>query len=116
MLEHGVTHLAIFDVDESQRAAAVEHYTSISKEFNPIIQFKKVDVTNEEDVNQAVSEVSKEFGNIDILLCFAGITGSRLAVEWPIEEWRRIMDVNINGSFLVARAVARSGLPKSWER
>lgn len=73
-----------------------------------MIVFKKVDVTDEKKVNHAVGEVSKEFGNIDILLCSAGITGSKLAVEYPIEEWRRIMDVNVNGSFLVARAVARS--------
>ena len=47
------------------------------------------------------------FGGIDILLCFAGITDSKLAVEYPIEQWRRIFDVNVHGSFLVARAVAR---------
>lgn len=108
MLEHGVTHLAIFDVDENQGAAAVEHFISVSGETKPVIRFVTVDVTNEESVNQAVREVSREFGNIDILLCFAGITGSKLAVEYPMDEWRRIMDVNVNGSFLVARAVARS--------
>lgn len=108
LLEHGVTHLAIFDIDEQQGAAAVEHYISISEETKPVIVFKKVDVTNEENVNRAVGKVSQEFGNIDILLCFAGITGSKLAVEYPVDEWRRIMDVNVNGSFLVARAVARS--------
>ena len=107
LLEHGVSHLAIFDVDAEQGAAAVEHYRAISKETNPVIRFKKVDISDEETVNRAVGEVTSEFGNIDILLCFAGITGSRLSVEYPIDQWRRIMDVNINGSFLVARAVAR---------
>ena len=107
LLEHDVTHLAIFDVDEIQGAAAVEHYSSFGLERAPEVIFKKVDVTNEEAVDQAVSEVSSKFGGIDILLCFAGITGSKLAVEYPIDEWRRIIDVNVNGSFLVARAVAK---------
>ncbi len=111
LLEHGVTHLAIFDIDEQQGTAAVEHYNSISGVTEPVVVFRKVDVTNEENVNRAVGDVSQQFGNIDILLCFAGITGSKLAVEYPIDEWRRIMDVNVNGSFLVARAVARS----AWE-
>ena len=64
-------------------------------------------MTDEARVNQAVNGVSEEFGAIDILLCFAGITDSKLAVEYPIEQWRRIFDVNVHGSFLVARAVAR---------
>ena len=85
----------------------MEHYNSFGLERAPEVLFKKVDVTSEEAVNQAVSEVSSKFGGIDILLCFAGITGSKLAVEYPIDEWRRIIDVNVNGSFLVARAVAK---------
>ena len=108
LLEHGVSHLAIFDVDEKQGAAALEHYQAASDGEipKPVVAFKKVDVTDETIVNDAVREVSDEFGGIDILLCFAGITGSKLAVEYPIEEWRRIFDVNVHGSFLVARAVA----------
>lgn len=108
LLEHGVSHLAIFDVDEKQGAAALEHYRAASngEDSKPVVAFKKVDVTDETTVNDAVREVSDEFGGIDILLCFAGITGSKLAVEYPIEEWRRIFDVNVHGSFLVARAVA----------
>ena len=109
LLEHSVSHLAIFDVDEKQGAAALEHYQSVCdrEDSKPAIVFRKVDVTNEEIVNDAVKEISSHFGGIDILICFAGITGSRLAVEYPIEDWRRIFDVNVHGSFLVARAVAR---------
>lgn len=110
MLEHGVTHLAIFDVDEPQGVPANKHLSKISEETQPDVVYRSVDVTNEESVNRAVGEICKRFGGIDVLLCFAGITGSKLAVEYPIEEWRRIMDVNVNGWFLVARAVARSVL------
>ena len=70
--------------------------------------FKKVDVSDEDSVNEAVADVSESFNGIEILICFAGITGSKLAVEYDIESWRRIFDVNVHGSFLVARAVARS--------
>ncbi|KAL8830344.1 MAG: hypothetical protein Q9191_001485 [Dirinaria sp. TL-2023a] len=108
LLEHGVSHLAIFDIDAQQGALAVEHYRSISSpEIKPVVVFRKVDVSDEGQVNEAVGEIAAEFGGIDILLCFAGITGSRLAVEYPIEEWRRIFNVNVHGSFLTARAWAR---------
>lgn len=107
LLEHGVEKLAIFDVDENMGAKAIEHFESISKGEKPIVLFKKVDVSNETSVNEAVADVSKSFNGIEILLCFAGITESKLAVEYNIESWRRIFDVNVHGSFLVARAVAR---------
>ena len=82
-----------------------------------MIVFRQVDVTDEAQVDGAIGEIAEEFQGIDILLCFAGITGSRLAVEYPIEEWRRIFDVNVHGSFLTARAVARFVHPdplQSW--
>lgn len=107
LLEHGLSHLAIFDVDEQQGTAAVKHYYSISQELKPQILFKKVDISEETQLNKAVEDVAKQFGGIDILVSFAGITGSKLAVEYPIEEWRRIFEVNVHGTFLTARAVAK---------
>ena len=68
---------------------------------------KVVDVTNEDSINDEVSLITAEFGEINILLCFAGITESKLSVEYPIDSWKRIFDVNLHGTFLVARAVAR---------
>lgn len=107
LIEHGVSHLAVFDVDDVKGSAAVEHFSSLSKDFTPIVVFKKVDVSDEAAVNDAVDDISNTFGGIDILLCFAGITGCEPAVEYDINRWRKIVDVNLHGSFLVARAVAR---------
>lgn len=103
-----MTSLAIFDVDEDMGAKALHHFKALDKHNEWDVPFRKVDVTNEKSVNESVGEVAEAFGGVDILLCFAGITESKLAVEYPIESWRRIFDVNVHGSFLVARAVARS--------
>ena len=89
-------------------AKALDHFESISTGEKPTVLFKKVDVTDEDSVNEAVANVSNSFDSIQILLCFAGVTESKLAIEYNIESWRRIFDVNVHGSFLVARAVARS--------
>lgn len=64
-------------------------------------------MTVEAEVDRVVNTFDEDTEGIDILLCFAGITESKLAVEYSIESWRRIFDVNVHGSFLVARAVAR---------
>lgn len=111
LLEHGATNLVIFDVDEDQGTAALHHLwllRVIGNQPDWEVLFKKVDVTDEASVNKAVDEVTGVFRGVDILLCFAGITESKLAVDYPIDSWRRIFDVNVHGSFLVARAVARS--------
>lgn len=108
LLEHGVDKLAIFDVDEDMGAKALAHFESISKGERPTVLFQKVDVSDEFSVNEAVADVANSFNGIEILLCFAGITESKLSVEYDIDSWRRIFDVNVHGSFLVARAVARS--------
>lgn len=111
LLEHGVEALTIFDVDEEMGVKAVEHLNSTcgkgERKGKLSVCFKNVDVSVEESVDKAVADVAREFNGIDILVCFAGITGSKLAVEYDIESWRRIFDVNVHGSFLVARAVAR---------
>ena len=106
LLEHGVTALAIFDIESEQLKAAIEHLKPVAQTEVNIIA-RKVDVTDDATVHLAVTEVSKDLGGIDILLCFAGITGSELSIEYGIERWRKIVDVNLNGSFIVARNVAR---------
>ncbi|CAF9921027.1 hypothetical protein IMSHALPRED_005071 [Imshaugia aleurites] len=113
LLEHGVEKLAIFDVDETMGAKALEHFESTCKGEKPTVLFRKVDVANEASVNDAVTDVSASFNGIAILLCFAGITESKLAVEYNIDSWRHIFDVNVHGSFLVARAVARDVIARN---
>ncbi|KAL8682058.1 MAG: hypothetical protein Q9186_001847 [Xanthomendoza sp. 1 TL-2023] len=107
MLEHGVSHIAIFDVDEEQGTRACDHLMSLHQDPRPTVLFRAVDVSDEAVVNSSVEEVAVAFDGIDVLVCFAGITGSELSIEYDIQRWRNIFDVNLHGSFLVARSVAR---------
>ncbi|KAL8872017.1 MAG: hypothetical protein Q9174_002280 [Haloplaca sp. 1 TL-2023] len=111
MLEHGLSRLAIFDVDEDQGKRAIAHLESLHQsqpdESRPSIVFRAVNVTDEAAVDSSVREVATEFSGIDILVSFAGITGSELSIDYDIHKWKQIFDVNLHGSFLVARAVAR---------
>lgn len=109
MLEHGVACLAIFDIDEKQGQEALNHIRQAHKDDTqkPVLVFHAVDVSDEAAVNSNVEKVADEFGGLDLLVCFAGITGSELSVDYDINRWKKIFDVNLHGSFLVARAVAR---------
>ncbi|KHN99355.1 oxidoreductase, short chain dehydrogenase/reductase family [Metarhizium album ARSEF 1941] len=46
-------------------------------------------------------------GSVDVLVCLAGIVGCAHALERPVSQFRRILDVNAAGSFICARAAAR---------
>jgi NAD(P)-dependent dehydrogenase (short-subunit alcohol dehydrogenase family) len=65
-----------------------------------------VDVVNAEQVEAAAAATVKRFGGIDILVANAGITGPNLPTwEYPPEEWRRVLDIDLTGIFLCCRAV-----------
>jgi len=74
------------------------------------------DVTVETDMINAVSEAAREFGGLDILVCSAamdpkvegdGVRDSGAFEDYPAEQWRRAVDVNLTGMFLASQAAAR---------
>lgn len=70
----------------------------------------KVDVSVEEDTERMVDETIKAFKRIDILVNNAGIYTSLIPGPFEkitVDEWRRVMDVNVMGMFLCCRAVIR---------
>ena len=65
-----------------------------------------VDVTDAGAVASLAKVTADDLGRIDILVCSAGIAGSNGPVtEYPVDEWRRIVDVNLHGVFHCCRAV-----------
>ena len=68
----------------------------------------EMDVADAPAVEQAVAEVLRRFGRIDVLVNNAGITGSQAATichETPVEDWDRVFAVNVRGAFLCTRSV-----------
>jgi 2-dehydro-3-deoxy-L-rhamnonate dehydrogenase (NAD+) len=65
-----------------------------------------VDVTSQEQVQRAVEATLKEAPRIDALVNSAGITGPNTKVwDYPVDAWRQVMDVNVNGLFICCREV-----------
>jgi NAD(P)-dependent dehydrogenase (short-subunit alcohol dehydrogenase family) len=67
----------------------------------------KVDVSNPESVKEATEKTIKELGKIDVLVNNAGVAGMNVpTVDYPIEEWERVLRINLTSQFLCCRAVA----------
>jgi 3-oxoacyl-[acyl-carrier protein] reductase len=93
--------VAIGDINrESAKRAAEEIQQSGGKSLSI-----ELDVSDEKSVNNAMNSVAKEFGSIDVLINNAALQPRRKSfAEISVQEWDRMMDVNLKGSWLTAKA------------
>jgi len=63
------------------------------------------DLTDPEQVDELVAAVVREFGRIDILVNHSGINLRKPALETSLEEWHKVLDVNLTAAFMLDRAV-----------
>ena len=75
-----------------------------------------LDVTNEASIHVACAEAEAAFGRIDILVNNAGMNIRKPALDVQWDDWNRILDTNLRGSFFVAQAVARGMIARGYGR
>jgi len=68
----------------------------------------KVDVTREDQVDAGVAEVCKLAGSVDVLFNNAGVCLHKDTLDATIDEWKEVININLTGEYIVARAVARA--------
>lgn len=74
-------------------------------------------VADRAQVEAAMSLAERELGPIDVLANIAGVYGHHMPIsQMPLAEWRRVLDVNITGTFLCAKRVLRGMLDRRWGR
>ncbi|MDQ2968038.1 MAG: SDR family oxidoreductase [Actinomycetota bacterium] len=75
------------------------------------------DVTRSSEVDAAITQVESDLGNLDVLVCSAGIGGESLpAIDVRDEEWRRVFAVNCDGTFFCNRAAVRRMVARGYGR
>ena len=101
----------IWDIDEKAAKEAVEKLKSDNASF------QIVDVTNFEIINKNLVEVEKNFGKIDIFVNNAGIAGMNTTVEeYPLDEWKKVMNLNLNSVFYCCKAIVPFMLKNDYGR
>jgi len=66
------------------------------------------DVANPEDCNRVAAAAVEQLGRVDVLINNAGVGTAAPATREPPEDFRRVIDINLNGSYFMAQAAARS--------
>lgn len=89
-----------------------------AKEIGAQAKAYQLDVTDEAQVGKVVKKIAKDFGRIDILVNSAGVTGKTNIQSHEVElsDFKFVFDVNVNGSFLTARAVLPVMLAQKYGR
>jgi NAD(P)-dependent dehydrogenase (short-subunit alcohol dehydrogenase family) len=98
----------IWDIDEKLGLET-------SKKLN--CQFLKVDQTDNKAVEEATDKTIKQMDKIDILVCSAGIAGPTYTTwDYPVEEWSKVFNVNVNGVFYCNKYVVKTMRDKGYGR
>jgi glucose 1-dehydrogenase len=67
----------------------------------------RADVSSEEDVQAMLQTALREYGTVDILVSNAGVQKDAPFLDMALEQWQRVLDINLTGAFLCAREAAR---------
>ncbi len=92
--------VAAFDIDT---AALEARYGDMADRVLPLY----CNVADKSSVDSAVAQTVEHFGRIDVLFSNAGIIGRQSLLDTTEEAWRRVLDINLTGTFFVNQAVLR---------
>ena len=103
--------VVIWDIDEIAVKAALKEINSND------LSFKKVDVTNFEEIEKALLETENKLGKIDLFVNNAGITGMNAKVwDYPLDEWKKVIELDLNSTFYCCKAVVPHMIKNNYGR
>jgi len=92
--------VVIWDIDENEAKKALEKVNSKN------LSYQIVDVSDFGKINEKLIEIESMYGKIDIFINNAGVAGMNTTVaEYPIEEWNKVINLNLNAVFYCCKAV-----------
>jgi 3-oxoacyl-[acyl-carrier protein] reductase len=104
-------NVSIWDMNEKTMADAAKSLTGVKSHT------AKVDVSRLAEVESAFKSAVAALGKIDVLVNSAGVAGKNALVwEYPVDEWVRVHDINLHGTFYTCRTVAPHMIANNYGR
>jgi len=100
--------ICVNDLSRERVEACREEYANAGVDVYTLV----FDVTNEEDVNNGISQIEKEVGSVDILVNNAGIIKRVPILDMPVADFRQVIDVDLVAPLIVAKRVAPGMIAK----
>ncbi|HNX78936.1 MAG TPA: gluconate 5-dehydrogenase [Prolixibacteraceae bacterium] len=100
--------ICVNDLDQSRLDEARKQYAEAGIDAFTIV----FDVTSEEDVDRGISAIEREVGTIDILVNNAGIIKRVKILDMPVEDFRKVIDVDLVAPLIVGKRVAPGMIEK----
>ena len=95
----------IFDVNQDHGNTTVTELSSVYGKEK--VFYKNVNVTDEFQVEKTIDEIIARHLSIDVLVNNAGITRDNLIMRMSLEDWKKVIDINLTGSFICSKSVIR---------
>ncbi len=99
-------------VNYSKSEKSAEEVVNEVKKYGVDAMAVKCDVSQYEDVEKAIDEIVKKFGNIDVVVNNAGITKDNLILKMSESDWDEVIDVNLKGTFNVIKFASKYMIKK----
>ena len=110
ILESG-GNVIIWDIDKSAIDKAKNELNSNN------FHFQQVNVTDFNNIKNAINETETKFRKIDIFVNNAGMTGMNAKVwEYPLDEWKKVIDLNLNATFYCCKAIVPHMIKNNYGR
>jgi 3-oxoacyl-[acyl-carrier protein] reductase len=106
--------VVVNDIPQAEEAA--ERVAEMVREHGRKALVALGSVTSADDVGKTVDAALEEFGKIDILINNAGITRDGLLIRMSEQDWDMVLEINLKGSFLCTKAVARPMMKARYGR
>ena len=92
-----------------------EKLDKLKKKF-PDIKVKKFDISQHSRIEEFIDNVNLELGGLDILINNAGVTSDNLSLRMKYEEWKKVIDINLNSTFLLSKYSIKKMLKLKYGR
>jgi 3-oxoacyl-[acyl-carrier protein] reductase len=93
-----------------------EKLQNLKQELSDKVYSLICDFNDDSQINSLIENAEKQFGNIDILVCNAGITKDNLALRIKDEDWDIVIQMNLTSTFKLNRAAIKSMMKRRYGR
>lgn len=107
---------ALVYINFVSRSSAAEETKRLIQEAGGNGKIIGFNVAESQSVQEAFKKILEEAGSVDILVNNAGITRDGLMARMKESDWDEVLNTNLKGSFLCAKAASRSMMKKKWGR